>query len=157
MLDLNLIKAKPNNEAEKFSIHLYRFIKNWRKERERVMPEGDVKIYSDGKSYYIGRKTSKHNFIGRRLNQVCNGVRGYKESYAYPNKLSEILTDVSKAFFDKYLQIGKCAIAHDKDNHYWHFFMDSDDGEIKTCINCGLVMKKKVTKVEKYITTWEIK
>lgn len=156
MLDLKTIKPKTNNKSEKFSIYLYRFIKNWRKERASVMPEGDVKIYSDGKNYFIGHKTTRSNFIGRRIKSICGGARGYKESYAYTCKDSENLIEVTDAFFVKYLEIGKCTFGHGRDKHYWHNFEESSDGELRTCSNCGLTLKKKIEKVEQHITTWEI-
>lgn len=140
-----------------FSPNLHKWVKHWVKDYpENMLPE--VWLKNDGiQLLYIGRQTREENeiqacgFVGVRLNSVLrNGVSANKERGWFTNLGPGNMTHVAD-FWDRYLQIGRCAI----DAEHRQFFIGDEGryvmhGKIRTCTWCGAQHKLRI---EKKVTT----
>ena len=95
---------------------------------------------------YIGKKDllSSGWFYGAKLMSVHSLSTGLR-SYAFgPKHDVARWEDITTEWWESYLQIGVCAIPGDH-----HSFQE--DGDCRTCLNCGRVEKRVVKMVEKVI------
>lgn len=152
-----LARAIHPSKKPSFSPNLHKWVKHWAKTHpEHMLPE--VWLENDGlKLLRIGyqsrgEKESKTcGFVGVRLNAVlCNGTSANKERGWFTNLGPGNMTHIAD-FWERYLQIGRCAIDTD---HKTGFIGDEGRyvmaGKIRTCTWCGAQHKLRI---EKKVTT----
>lgn len=141
-----------------YSPNLHKWVKHWAKSHpEHMLPE--VWLENDGmKLLRIGFQSREKiermdcGFIGVRLNAVlCNGTSANKErgwfTYLGPGNMTHIAD-----FWERYLQIGRCAIDTEHSKH----FLESEgryvmDGDTRTCTWCGAQHKRRIKTITKEI------
>lgn len=151
-----LARAILPSKKPSFSQNLHKFVKAWAK---RYHETWTPQIWRDEQGQlYIGiidpgvAPTSKSGFLGVRLPRVlCNGASVLsREGGWYTNLGPANMTHVAD-FWDRYLQIGRCAI----DTTHRQFFIGDEGryimtGKIRTCTWCGAQHKLRI---EKKVTT----
>lgn len=138
------IKPKEKGKSDFFSWALYR----WAKKRPHAMRiwagtwNSVSGIDSEKKVLYIGFDRDGDWIHARQLRNLC--LRGAKlDCWAYgPAHDTGNWVDVTSEFFQKYFEIGVCAIHGD----YAHEWIIVDDK--RTCTHCKKIEKKEITQTE---------
>lgn len=91
-------------------------------------------------SLFIGMPGDHGDFLGSRLmNALCEG--GKASAWCYPGLLAHL--EPVEGFWERYLQVGRCAVDPDHSIHYlddrWH----QNSADKRTCRWCGLVQNRR--------------
>lgn len=148
-----LVKLIDPKLSQSYSPNLHKYVKRFAKEmRDHRFPD----VYQDCKKeglfagcLYIGYMDTQegpNGFVGARLNRVLvNGSSVYGRERGWfiglgPDNMTHIAD-----FWDRYLQIGRCAI---DTNHTQWFIGDNGryvmNGDIRTCTWCGAKHKRRI-------------
>lgn len=169
-IDLKLIKPKNVKKSDKYSKVIYKFLKNNPRMRRVWFDEA---IYDSNSNNYIRKPFDVDNMNLRNLffgmpeteNSICitgkcigsliQEVKKSQEIYFYMGYQSSHYVEVTKEFFDKYIEIGRCIYGHynwlPNDENRYTYINDTH----RKCNWCGKEQCEK-TIIHKYeIKTWE--
>lgn len=102
--------------------------------------------------YPINGYPGDMDFAGVRLmSTLCEG--GKAGSWCYVNMVPDL--ELVEGFWDRYLQVGRCAIDPD---HHQHFMGDrySTKDDVRTCLWCGAQHRRTLVQRVVYDEIWEI-
>lgn len=92
------------------------------------------------------------DFSGVRLyHALCNGRKAL--SWCYGNMAPDL--EVVEGFWDRYLQVGRCAIDPEHQEHFSGADRFAMKGDIRKCLWCGHQQRQILTPRTVYDETWE--
>lgn len=153
-------EIKPSISAA-FSPNLYRWMMRYGHEFSdggvaetiyRVIPNSRLANEYGAGTLFIGCPYNQHekdaDFSGSQIMTVlCNGSKATRYCLAGAMRSLEVVEN----FWDLYLQIGRCAIDPDHNEHFLGNDRYSVSGDVRTCLWCG----KKHQKIVVPKTTFE--
>lgn len=150
-IDIKKIKPKNVKRSDKYSKEIYKYLKNnpWYKrvwfdeasydeDNKPVLRQFDINNINLRRLYFGLPDFKTTNCItGKCLSGLLSGSRCAQESYYYITEKHSHFVEVTKEFYEKYIEIGRCIYGHhlylnDSENRYTYI-----DDTHRICNWCG--------------------
>lgn len=163
-LDLKQIKPKNIKKSDKYSKAIYKYLKDNPWYRTVWFDESYYDVDTDKwikksfdpehmnlRNLYFGMPEKENSICinGKCINDLISDRRGAQQTYCYIGFKNSHYVEVTKDFFDKYIEIGRCIYGHNvwinnEENRYAYI-----DNTHRKCNWCGQEQYEK-TIVHKY-------
>lgn len=112
----------------------------------RVLPDSKLEKHFGAGTLMIGYPYNQYegdtDFSGSLLISVlCNGSKAKR--FCYSGAAGSL--EVVDGFWDRYLQVGRCAIDPEHQQHFWGNERYSIAGDTRTCLWCGQTHQRVLT------------
>lgn len=169
-IDLSLIKPKNVRKSDKYSKAIYKYLKDnpcyrrvWFDETSYDSDSGKrIKKTFDAsnmnlRNLFFGMPENEDSICisGKCINSLIAGGRGSQETFCYIGHETSHYVEVTKEFYEKYIEIGRCIYGHgawlnDDDERFTY-----PDDKHRKCNWCG-IEEHLETKVHQYTReVWE--
>lgn len=152
-IDLSLIKPKNVKKSDKYSKAIYKYLKDNSHYRrvwfDESLYDGDSDKYvrrtfdvnkMDLNKMYFGIPDGEDSICitGKLISSLIAGGRNAQETYCYIGFENSHYVEVTKEFYEKYIEIGRCIYGHhsylaDTDERFTY-----SDEKHRKCNWCGL-------------------
>lgn len=169
-IDLSLIKPKNVKKSDKYSKAIYKYLKDnpwyrrvWFDESaydsdsdKYIRRTFDVNKMDLGKLYF-GMPDGEDSICisGKCISSLISGSRNAQETYCYIGFENSHYVEVTKEFYEKYIEIGRCIYGHhsylaDTDERFTY-----SDEKHRKCNWCGLEQHLETKEYSYTRCVWE--
>lgn len=126
-IDLKLIKPKNIKKSDKYSKGIYKYLKDNPRYRRVWYDETYYAPDSDDKyiriPFDVNMMNLRHLYFGipepgtvcitgKSINSLIHGGKGSQKTFSYMNYKCSNYIEVTKEFYEKYIEIGRCIYGH---------------------------------------------
>ena len=162
-IDINKIKPKNTKKSDKYSKAIYKYLKNNPHYRRvwfdkatygdtldrKVKKEFDVENMNLRNLFFGLPDAGTSNCItGKCINSLISGAKDTQETFCYIGFIESEFVEVTKEFFEKYIEVGRCIYGHDS------YLADADDRYTyidETHRKCNWCGKEQHQETETYV------